>query len=143
MCFNRIKMLNSQDFLDGMQSPITSFSRKQLKEREEFWRAIWGWVDEDVKYFVLRVGQLARIMRRDYKGSVGELGQVKFEPKEIELAVYEKTYNYQDGKYYYERKVVKMNFASIAWCEFISEQTEAEEVEKYEVAPLEETAEVV
>ncbi len=135
-------MINTQQFLDGMQSPITSLKMKELKEREEFWRAIWSWIDEDVKYYALRVGQLVRVMRRDYKGSIGELQQVKFEPKEMELAVYEKTYNYQDGKYYFERKVLKMPFSAIAWPEFISEQNLAEEVEKFEIESIPEEVKV-
>jgi len=131
--------LQAQDFLRGMQTPVSKFKLSELQEREEFWRALWSWIPEDVKYFVLRIGQLVRIVRRDYKGSIGELGEVKFEAKELELAVYEKQYNYNDGKYYYERKVIKIPYAAVMWLEFISEQQLAEEVDTYEIEPIPET----
>ncbi|GAG61332.1 unnamed protein product, partial [marine sediment metagenome] len=98
--------LQSQQFLEEIQTPTKNFTKKQLQEREEFWRAVWSWIDDEVKRFVLRPGTLVRVMGRDYKGKVGELGAVKFEPREIEVIVYEKAYNYNDGKYYYERKTI-------------------------------------
>lgn len=129
-------MLNAQTFIDQLQTPSTKLNVKQLREREDFWRALWSWLDDDIKYFLLRVGQQVRVVRRDYKGSVGELGQVKFEAKELEISVFEKTYNYQDGKYYFETKVCKIPFGAITWIEFISSSEKAEEVDRFEVAPL-------
>ncbi len=52
---------------------------------------------------------------------------------EIEVHVYEKTYNYTDGKYYYEDKVIKIPSGAIVLQEFITESTLASEVEKPEV----------
>lgn len=131
-----------QEFLEGLQTPIKKLGVRQLRKREEFWRAMWSWLDEDVKYFTLRVGQLFRVMRRDYKGSVGELGAVKFEPSEIELAVYEKSYNYEDGKYYYEQKIVKIPASVMAWTESISTKDLAEDVEQFAVENIPETEEI-
>ncbi|MBW2562002.1 MAG: hypothetical protein JRE40_14275 [Deltaproteobacteria bacterium] len=125
--------------MKGIQTPVNKFKLSELQEREEFWRALWSWIPEDVKYFVLRIGQLVRVVRRDYKGSIGELGEVKFEAKELELAVYEKQYNYNDGKYYYEKKVLKIPYSAVFWLEFINEQQLAEEVDAYEVEPIPET----
>lgn len=123
-------------FIDQMQTPPTKLTIKQLREREDFWRALWSWIDEDIKYFILRVGTQVRVMRRDYKGSLGELGLVHFEPKEIEVKVYEKVYNYNDGKYYYEDKTLKVPFGAITWLEFIAKSEKAEEIERFEVAQL-------
>jgi len=120
-----------------MQTSPKKMSIKKLREREETWRALWSWLSDDVKYFLLRIGSMVRILRRDYKGSMGELGEVKFVPSEFEVAVYEKRYNETDGKYYYERKVIKIPQSAVMMIEFISEQELAEEVDKYEVQPLE------
>ena len=99
---------------------------------------MWSWLGDDVKYFLLRIGSTVRAVRRDYRGSTGELGEVKFIPHEFEIATYEKRYNETDGKYYYETKVVKIPAAAVMFFEFISEQELAEEVDHYEIKSLEE-----
>jgi len=141
-CFNKIRMLDFQKFTDDMQTPTTKLTVKELREREEFWRALWSWLDDDVKYLILRIGQQVRVMRRDYKGSLGELGQAKFSLKEIELTVYEKFYNYNDGKYYFEDKTLKIPSGAITWLEFVSKSELVEEVDRYEVESIPETSEV-
>jgi len=125
-------------FIEELKTPVKSMSVTKLREREEIWRALWSWLGDDVKYFVLRIGSQVRAVRRDYKGSTGELGEVKFVPSEFEIATYEKRYNETDGKYYYETKVVKIPAAAIMFFEFISEQESADDVDKYEIQNLEE-----
>jgi len=81
-------------------------------------------------------------MGRDYKGKVGELGTVKFDPREIEVIVYEKSYNYNDGKYYYEKKVIPYQYGAVAWYELISEQELAEEEKQPSLEPMPDEVEV-
>lgn len=123
-------------FLDGIQTPVSKIRATELRQREQIWRALWSWLDDEVKFYITRIGSPVRIIRRDYKGSVGELGQVHFDLKEIELTVYEKQFNYNDGKYYFERKTLKIPSSVLAWFEFINTSELAEEVEKYEVEPI-------
>ena len=130
------------EFLADMQTPISKLTVSQLKAREQVWRTLWGWTDDTVKRFLQRIGTQVRFMRRDYKGTIGELGEVKFEPKQIEIATYEKVYNYEDGKYYYERKLVIYPWAAVAWMEEIFDKTLAEEVEQYAIEAIPETNEV-
>jgi len=125
-------------FIEELKTPIKKMSPKKLREREEIWRALWSWLSDDVKFFLLRIGSQVRAVRRDYRGTLGELGEVKFAPSEFEIATYEKRYNETDGKYYYETKVVKIPAAAIMFFEFISEQENAEEVDTYEIQSLEE-----
>ena len=120
-----------QTFIERMAIPPGKLGVKELRQREETWRALWSWIGDDVKYFVLRIGSLVRAIRRDYKGSLGELGEVKFEPKQFEIAVYEKRFNESDNKFYYERKVQIIPASAIMYFEFISEQDLASEVEEY------------
>jgi len=125
-------------FIEELKTSPKKMSPKKLREREEIWRALWSWLSDDVKYFLLRIGSMVRAIRRDYKGTTGELGEVKFIPSEFEIATYEKRYNETDGKYYYETKVVKIPASAIMFFEFISEQESADDKDTYEIQPLEE-----
>jgi len=124
-------------FIEGMQKPIAKLGIKELREREETWRALWSWIPDDVKYLVYRIGTVVRVVKRDWKGGLGELGEIKFEPKEYELSVYEKRYDETEGKFYYERKIVKIPSGGVMWLEFIQERELVEEHELPEVMGLE------
>lgn len=132
----KIMALQIKQFLDEIQTPIKKLTVSQLREREELWRALWSWTDEEVKRFVLMVGQQVRLMRRDYKGSIGELGQVKFEVKQLELNVIEKHYNYNDGKTYFEQKTILIPWSVVAWVEQIITSEVVDEEKPYEVEEL-------
>lgn len=131
-----------QEFLAEIRIPPEKLSVRKLREREKMWRILWDWTDETVKKYLVRIGSDIRVVQRNYMPKLGELGQVHFEPSKIEIAVYEKQYNYNDGKYYYERKIVEYPYQAIMWIEGIIEQTPAEEVEQYEVEPIPEEVEV-
>ena len=126
-----------QQFLEEMKVHPGKLGIKKLREREGIWRALWSWLGDEAKFDLLRVGSVVRLVRRDYKGVLGQLGQIKFEPSEYELTVYEKVYNYNDGKYYYESKTVQIPAAAIMWKEYVSEQELVAENEEYAVQSLE------
>jgi len=132
-----MKGLTLQQFQEGFKTPVGKLSKRELLEREEFWRALWSWIPDEVKYYIYRVGQLVRVYLRNYKGSVGELGSVKFDCAELELEVYEKVWNETTGKYIYEQKTLKLPYSAVMWLETITEQTEADQVEVPEVQGLE------
>lgn len=115
------------EFLQGIQSSPKKFTVKELRAREELWRVLWSWLDDNIKDFLIRAGSVVRVVRRDYRSSIGELGVVHFEIKEIELHVYEKSYDYGAGKYFWEDKVVKIPGSVLAWYEFVATQEEVEE----------------
>jgi len=127
------------DFLDRLQIPPKKMSVKELREREETWRALWSWIPEEVKYYVLRAGTMVRIMRSDYKGTLGELGNVKFTMHEMDVITYEKIWNPTNGQYYYEQKIVRIPGNRVLLQEFILDSESAEEVDKPEVMGLEAT----
>ena len=114
-------------FLDEIQTPTAKMSVKQLREREEMWRTIWDWIDETVKRYLMAVGLLYRIQKRDYKSVIGELGACKFELVELELAVYETFRDYRISKDITERKVVKMPKSAIMLEEVIYDRLEEDE----------------
>ena len=126
------------DFIERMKVPSKKLSLTELRHREETWRALWSWIPDDVKYLIYRIGSTVRLVRRDYKGSFGELGAIKFTPSEYELAVYEKHYSENDGKWYYETKVMRIPSGAVMMLEFVQERQLAEDVEKPEVMGLDE-----
>jgi len=132
-----------QEFIGGIQTPIKKLSLSELRDREETWRALWSWIPEDVKYLIYRIGSQVRIMRRDYKGSLGELGEIKFEVKEYEIVVYEKRYNENDGKFWLEHKVIKIPSGTVMMLEFMLDRELAEVEPPPELVPLEEVDDAV
>lgn len=125
-------------FIEEMKTSPKKLGIKKLRQREEIWRALWSWLNDEAKFDLLRIGSIVRMVRRDYKGVLGELGQIKFVADEYEITVLEKVYNYNDGKYYYESKVIQIPAAAIMWKEYVTEQELVEEEEEFEVKPLEE-----
>jgi len=126
-----------QKFQDGLQTPLAKLSKVELLQREEFWRALWSWIPDEVKYYVYRIGQIVRVYLRTYRGTTGELGTVKFEPKEIELFVYEKHFDESKGKYFYETKTLKIPYSMLLYLEVIHESEEVDLVEIPEIMPIE------
>ncbi|NVM24160.1 MAG: hypothetical protein HWN68_20570 [Desulfobacterales bacterium] len=126
VCYASGMSLTLPDFIAGIKTPVEKLTVSQLREREEVWRSLWSWTDENVKQFVLKAGTTVRIMKRNYQGTVGELGAVTFEPRMIEVITNEKTYNYNDGKYYFEEKVIQFPYTTIAWVEGIITSTMVE-----------------
>lgn len=126
-------------FVEEMKTPIKKMGVKELRKREETWRSLWSWIPDNVKYLIYRIGSEVRLVRRDYKGAIGTLGEVKFEPEQYEVTVFEKRYNEMDGKFWYEKKTVLIPVGSTLMLEFIHERQLADEVDVEEVMGLEET----
>lgn len=120
-----------------MKTPTHKICKADLQQREEFWRALWSWIPDEVKYYVYRIGSIVRVYLRTYRGTMGELGAVKFKPEEVELFVYEKHFDENKGKYFYETKTLKIPYAMLLYLEVIHESEEVEVVERPEIQPLE------
>ena len=126
-------------FIERMQTPISKMGVKELRQREASWRALWSWIPENVKYLVYRIGSEVRILKRDYKGYIGELGAVAFEASQYEVHVYAKQYNETDGKFYFENKTLLIPSGAVMFLEFVHDRESADE-EMPEVMGLEEEA---
>ena len=133
--------LTLDKFQEGLKTPLTKLSKEELKQREEFWRALWSWIPDEVKYYVYRIGSIVRVYLRTYRGTMGELGAVKFAPTELELFVYEKHYDESKGKYFYETKTLKIPYTQLLYLEVIHESEEVDAVEIPEVEPIPELLE--
>ena len=130
-----------QKFQDGLQTPLAKLSKVELLQREEFWRALWSWIPDEVKYYVYRIGSIVRVYLRTYRGTMGELGAVKFAPTELELFVYEKHYDESKGKYFYETKTLKIPYVQLLYLEVIHESEEVDTVNVPEVESIPELEE--
>ena len=133
--------LTLDKFQEGLKTPLTKLSKEELKQREEFWRALWSWIPDEVKYYVYRIGSIVRVYLRTYRGTMGELGAVKFAPTELELFVYEKHYDESKGKYFYETKTLKIPYVQLLYLEVIHESEEVDTVNVPEVESIPELSE--
>lgn len=136
MCYALSMDLKLPDFIEGIKTPIKKLSVSELRAREAVWRSLWSWTPEEVQQFLLKIGTTVRVMKRNYQGIIGELGQVKFEPKSIEIRVYEKSYDYNTGKYFWEDKVLVIPYPMIGWVEGIITREEVELEPEPEVSPI-------
>ena len=121
------------DFVEQLQRPIESLSDAECREELDTFRGLWSWIPDNVKYLTYRIGSTVRVVKRDYKGSAGELGAIKWQVEEYELAVQEKRYDESLGRFMYEQKVVQIPSGTVMMLEFIQKSISAEEVEQEEV----------
>lgn len=128
---------NDQDFylspkalLGKEWRPIKSLGVKQLRSELEAWRSLSTWIDDVTRYYLSNMGQMVRIVRRDYKGYLGDFLGAKFILDEVEVGVYDKVYDQNLGRYFQEKKIIKVGEGSVVSMEFIQERHEAIEADE-------------
>ena len=114
--------------LDKQFDDIDSMSEDDLRSELQQYRNLWTWLDDEVKYYLLKVGTVTRILTRGYQPYVGMLGMPRFKLSELEMDVDRREYNYSDGKHYMERKTILIPANGLTHIEFIEEQEEIEDV---------------
>ena len=124
------------DFLRDIETPTKRLTITQLREREDFWRSLWSYTPDEVKFYLKRIGTIVRVVKRDYKGQVGLLSEFKFNLSEVELVVEEKFYNSSEGRYYNEKKVTRIPASTIMLQEFILDSTPSDEADELAVMPI-------
>jgi hypothetical protein len=105
---------------------VSKMSKAELAEEVELWRRLWTWLDEDVKYYLTRIGQPCRVVNRAYQGYLGRLLQPHFAVKELEVECVKVEYNYDDGEYYEEYKTLRLPISMISHIEFVHERERTE-----------------
>lgn len=114
------------DLLGGKFPELRKMSKEDMKKELELWRNVWGYINPNARYYIARTTQLCRVITSYNKEYVGLLLEVEWDIKNLDVGVYMKTYNYGDGKYYWERKIVRIDGSKIMNIEWISEQKEVE-----------------
>ena len=121
-----------KELLLGRWTEIKKMKTQDLKAEVEMWRNIWSWVPSDIKYYVSRTGQQIGVQVRNYTRYVGILLETHWELRELEVGVYDKVYDQVDGKYYFERKIIRLPIGQLVSQDWIAERKPAEEVLKEE-----------
>jgi hypothetical protein len=122
--------------LHGQMAPISKMKLGELREELQMWRNIWNWTPSEVKYYLARTGATMGLTMRNYKRYLGILLETHWELKEVELGVYDKAYDYTDGQYYFERKVIKVGANAILDVQWIAErEKEGDVIKQGEDAP--------
>jgi hypothetical protein len=75
------------------------------------------------------------ITMRNYKRHLGVLLSTRWDIRELELGVYEKEYDQSEGKYYYERKIIKLNPQAVIDLQWIQERVSEEDMGKEPTEP--------
>jgi len=107
---------------------LTKMSKEKLKEECRMWRELWNWLDPDVKYYLARTGKQVAVTMINYHRYMGMLLQTKWDLKNVEIGVFEKVYDHNTGKYFFERKIVRLEANNIRDFQIIEERQEEEEV---------------
>lgn len=123
--------------MQGVFPPLNKMKKEQLLQEAQMWRNIWGWIPSAIKYYVSRTGSTVGIQIRNYHRFLGVLLDTTWELKFVEVGVYEKIYDQNDGQYYFERKIVKLPIGQIVTWDWIKERTNEKELLEQGEAPEE------
>jgi len=124
--------------LKGPLPDLSKMSKNELKSECELWRRLWAWVPDEVKYYVARTGKMIAVTMRNYKRYLGFLLETHWELRSLELGVYDKIYDTVTGKWYYEKKIIRMGVGSLIDIQWIEERKSEEELGEYTPPPAEE-----
>jgi len=116
--------------MQGRFPDIKKLKRDEMIEEIKMWRNIWGWLPSDIKYYVARTGSQIGVQIRNYHRYIGVLLDTIWELHGLELGVYEKVYDQNDGQYYFERKIVKVPVGQIVAFDWIKERVNEKEILK-------------
>jgi len=108
--------------LVGPMPELKKMKVQELKAECQMWRNLWGWIPTDMKEFFARTGKTMRIVRRDYKGFLGVLLETRWDLRSIDLGTFEKVYDSNDGKYYFERKIIRIGAGQLINIEWLEER---------------------
>jgi len=121
---------HEEALLHNKFTEFKKMSKKDILEECKMWRNIWGWIPSAIKYYVSRTGSQVGISVRNYHRFVGVLLDTDWDLKGVELGVWEKVYDQNDGKYYFERKIIKLPTGQIIAFDWIKERKTVEEMQQ-------------
>lgn len=119
--------------LQGKFPEIRKMTKAQKDIEIEAWRNLWSYTPSEVKYYLLKSGSAIAITMRNYRRHLGVLLSTRWDIRELEIGVFEKEYDQSEGKYYYERKIIKLSPQGMIDIQWIQERKSEEEMIKEEV----------
>jgi hypothetical protein len=114
--------------LQGKFPELKKLKLKELREEVQMWRNLWGWIPSAVKYYVSRTGSTIGVTIRNYRRFIGPLLETEWDLKGIEVGVYDKVYDQSEGKYFWERKIIKVPIGAIVQFDWIAERVAEEKL---------------
>ena len=121
-CYTKDMGTPLEELLQKPLPEIKGMSKDALRLEVELWRTIFGQLPEEVRDSVARIGGLVRVVRRDYKGTLGIWQLPKLEATELRVLTREKFYDGNVGRYYWEDKLVYVPQSAVMFMEFLSER---------------------
>lgn len=113
----------------GPMPELSKLKVADLRKECEMWRALWGWVPPEVKYYVSRVGQQVGFTLRNYHRYLGQLVDSHWVLDSVEIGVVDKVYDTVRDKTYFEKKVMVISDNAILYTEWMKERKEWEQLE--------------
>jgi len=124
--------------LKGPMPELRKMKVTELREECQMWRNVWGWVPNEVKYYVSRVGQQIGVVQINFERKMGILLDTKWDLMALELGIYDKTYDPVTGEYFFERKITQIKSGGIRQIDWIKERKSEKEITPPEEAEPEE-----
>jgi len=121
--YSALKQLTEGKFTD-----LKKMKMAELREEVQMWRNLWGWIPTDVKFYASRTGSSIGLQVRNYHRFVGVLLDTRWELKYVDVGVYEKVYDQNDGQYYFERKIVRIPLSQIVAFDWIASRESEESI---------------
>jgi len=130
--------------LQSIFPDIEKMTVAEMTEEVKMWRNIWGWIPSNIKYYVSRTGSQIGLQIRNYHRYLGVLLDTAWTLESVEVGVYEKLYDQNDGQYYFERKIVKIPVGQVVAFDWIKERINEKELtgETTSEAPEEQPIEI-
>jgi len=121
-------LVSMRDMLYGPLPEIKKMKITELKEECQAWRSLWSWTPYGVKEFLVRTGTTVGLVRRDYRRWLGVLLSTEWDLKSMDIGVAEKVYDSETGKYFFEKKIIKVGPGQIIGFEWIEDRKSEDEV---------------
>ena len=72
---------NFGSFYEKPFRPLDSMSEVEAKGELEQWRNLYSWLDDEVKYWLTKVGETFRVSLRNGTTFTGQVGAVEYDMK--------------------------------------------------------------
>jgi hypothetical protein len=124
-----------RDLLYARFKPLNKMSKREMKEELSLLRTLWQVLPFQVREFYLRLGTPVVVLTSYNRKHYGELVGGDWALKEVTLAVYEKEFNVNTGKWMWERKLLRMPVETLKEFAYLQE-VKPEEEEAAETAEV-------
>ena len=106
--------------------PIDEMEIDDVKAELLDLRNLWDWTDPRVRWHVSRSGRDCVLVNRKFTRLYGVLGQVSFEPTNVEATVVNREWHTSEGKSFDEVKQISIPYSMLSNLEILLEASEVQ-----------------